>query len=92
MALNAMARITRVAPERLSALSEISPILGPGVGNFERLGAVHGIWSGDLRQHLAEALTAPFAPGDRRRQLGAERNGRKLAAEVAGMVRKGLEA
>lgn len=86
MALPAMARVTRIALERLEALCETSPIFAPGVENFVKLGIVEAVWSGDLAQRLRDALARP-AMGDRRRALGAERGGRTLADAVAARVR-----
>jgi malonate decarboxylase gamma subunit len=86
MNLPAMSRITKIALERLQELSKTSPVFAPGVQNYLRMGAVHSLWEGDLAQRLAEALDAP-AEGDRRRQWGEEREGRKLARPVAERVR-----
>jgi malonate decarboxylase gamma subunit len=90
MAREAMSRITRIPLERLDELSRTNPILGPGVHNFERIGAISGVWSGDLRQHLRDALASPDV-GDLRRRLGAERGGRLLAVKVAQAVREGRQ-
>ncbi len=43
MALNAMARVTRVPLERLEELSKTSPVLGPGAQNYLRVGALKEI-------------------------------------------------
>ena len=90
MAPEAMSRITRIPLERLGELTKSNPILGPGVKNFERIGAIAGVWSGDLRTHLREALSSPDQE-DPRRARGAERGGRLLAAKVAQAVREGRE-
>lgn len=89
MAPEAMSRITRIPLERLGELAKSNPILGPGVRNFERIGAIAGVWSGDLRTHLRDALSGPDDTGDSRRALGTERGGRLLAAKVAQAVREG---
>lgn len=86
MALNAMARVTRVPLERLEELSKTSPVLGPGAENYLRVGALKAIWDGDLKTHFRQALAD--AP-DQRCALGAERGGRKAALAVAQMVRDG---
>ena len=85
MALPAMARITQIPVEELEALCRSSPIFGPGVQHYERLGAIEAVWSGDLAAALAEALAAP-ADGDRRAELGHQRGGRTLAHGVVRAV------
>ena len=81
MALPAMSRITGIPIERLESLCASSPIFGPGATHFERLGAVDGIWQGDLASHLDAALALP-ARGDMRRHLGSQRGGRTAAHDV----------
>jgi malonate decarboxylase gamma subunit len=88
MAAEAMSRITRIPLARLEELSKSNPILGPGVENFERIGAISGIWSGDLRECLRDALAEPDME-DTRSARGAARGGRLLAARVAKAVREG---
>jgi malonate decarboxylase gamma subunit len=85
MALPAMSRITGIPIERLEELCATSPIFGPGAGHYERLGAVEAIWTGDLSQHLTQALALP-ARGDVRRTLGSERGGRSAAHDVVQRV------
>jgi malonate decarboxylase gamma subunit len=89
MSLPAMARITRIALERLEELSRISPVFAPGVENYIKMGGVHSVWEGDLARHLIEALTRPIEP-DRRRELGFERKGREAAYHAARQVREGI--
>lgn len=86
MNLPAMSRITKIPLERLEELSKTSPVFAPGVSNYLKMGAVHSLWEGDLAQRLAEALDVP-SEGDRRRQWGEEREGRKLARPVSERVR-----
>jgi malonate decarboxylase gamma subunit len=86
MNLPAMSRITKIPLERLEELSQSSPVFAPGVQNYLRMGAVQALWDGDLAQRLAEALATP-AEGDRRREWGEERGGRRLARQVAERVR-----
>lgn len=86
MNLPAMSRITKIPLERLEELSKSSPVFAPGVENYLRMGAVAGLWDGDLAGHLAQALSQP-ASGDRRRELGEQRQGRLLARDVAARVR-----
>jgi malonate decarboxylase gamma subunit len=85
MNLPSMSRITKIPLERLKELSQTSPVFAPGVQNYLRMGAVYSLWEGDLSQNLAEALAAP-QEGDRRRQWGEERGGRKMARSVADRV------
>ena len=91
MDLRAMARITKIALERLQALAVDSPVFAPGADNYGRMGAVHALWSeGDadwparLQALLAEAASA--GGEDARAALGAERGGRTLAAAVCAEV------
>src|SRR3954452_9825862 len=86
MNLPAMARITKIPLERLQDLSRTSPVFAPGVENYRRMGAIRGLWEGDLARHLADALATPEA-GDRRRVDGEARSGRLLARPVAERVR-----
>lgn len=86
MNLPAMARVTKIPLERLEELSIHSPVFAPGIVNYHKMGAVHGIWDGDLAAHLRDALAQPLGD-DIRRDLGAERQGRQLAAPVARRVR-----
>ena len=81
MALPAMSRITQIPIERLEELCRTSPIFGPGAEHYEKLGAIEGIWRGDLAAPLEAALARPAQP-DRRRTLGAERGGRGAAHAV----------
>src|SRR3569833_773291 len=90
MAPEAMSRITRIPLERLSELTKSNPILGPGVANFERIGAIVSVWSGDLRVHLHNALVSPDRKKPRR-ELGEQRGGRQFAAKVARAVREGRQ-
>lgn len=87
MNLPAMARVTKIPLERLTELSATSPVFAPGVENYHRMGAITAIWSGDLADHLAEALAAPV-DGDARRALGEAREGRRMARPVADRVRR----
>lgn len=88
MNLQAMARVTKQPLERLQALSQSSPVFAPGVASYVAMGAVHGLWDGDLAAHLLAALREPLA-GDERRRLGQARGGRRLAAAIAARVAAG---
>jgi malonate decarboxylase gamma subunit len=50
-----------------------------------QMGAVDALWDGDLAQRLRAAL-ADATAGDRRRELGFDRGGRKLAAQIVERV------
>ncbi|MET0981946.1 MAG: biotin-independent malonate decarboxylase subunit gamma [Telluria sp.] len=88
MGLPAMARITKVPEERLTELAKTDPVFAPGAENYLRMGGLQALWEGDFAQLLASAL-ATNDPVDRRRQLGFERGGRKLAHPVAEAVSTG---
>lgn len=82
MGLAAMARVTRIAEERLRELSRTSPVFAPGAINYVVMGAVDALWDGDLAACLMDALAR--ADGvDHRAEAGAARGGRLLAASVA---------
>lgn len=85
MRLDAMARITRIPLQRLEELTQNSPILMPDVTAFERLGAIEAIWDRDVAGALAATLRGADGP-DRRDAIGKERDGRKLAVEIAASV------
>lgn len=84
MSLPGMARVTRIAEERLLALSATSPVFAPGAENYVRMGAIDALWD-DLPHALRTALA--HADGiDHRRELGFARGGRMLASPVAERV------
>ncbi|OYT85678.1 MAG: biotin-independent malonate decarboxylase subunit gamma [Burkholderiales bacterium PBB6] len=85
MRLPAMARITKLKPELLEALSQDNPVFAPGVENYVAMGGVRALWQGDLPLALRGAL-ADAATDDRRAADGAARGGRKLASDVAQRV------
>lgn len=85
MGLSAMARITRIAEERLRTLSADSPVFAPGAINYVRMGAVDSLWQGDLCACLLDMLGRADAV-DRRSERGFERGGRSLARLVAQRV------
>ena len=86
MRLPAMARVTKIDEARLEELSASNPVFAPGVQNYVAMGGIQSLWQGDLRTELRAALAAPPG-GDERAALGAQRGGRRLAAEVAARVR-----
>lgn len=85
MRIPAMSRITKLPESLLQALSETNPVFAPGVRNYVAMGGVRGLWQGDLQAALREAL-AHSPREDVRAQDGAERGGRKLAADVVQRV------
>ncbi len=85
MRIPAMARVTKIAQERLEALSVNNPVFAPGVGNYVAMGGVRAVWEGDLAQALRDAL-AHSPRSDERAADGAARGGRRLAAGVAQRV------
>ncbi|MFC5460966.1 biotin-independent malonate decarboxylase subunit gamma [Massilia niabensis] len=88
MGLPAMARITKVPEERLTELAKTDPVFAPGAENYLRMGGLQALWEGDFAPLLAAALASDDQV-DRRRLLGFERGGRKLAHPVAEAVSTG---
>lgn len=88
MGLPAMARITKVPEETLTELAQSNPVFAPGPENYLRMGGLESIWSGDLAEHLRNALLQPVT-GDQRSALGLQRGGRKLAQPVIDAVVSG---
>jgi malonate decarboxylase gamma subunit len=85
MNLPAMARVTRQPEERLRALAAKSPVFAPGAINYVQMGAVDGLWDGDLADRLRDALARADAR-DRRSEAGLARGGRLLAKTIAERV------
>jgi malonate decarboxylase gamma subunit len=81
MGLPAMARITKVAEERLTELARDNPVFAPGAENYLRMGGIEAIWHDDLGARLAQALAQASAT-DRRSEAGRDRGGRQLAYQV----------
>jgi malonate decarboxylase gamma subunit len=85
MRIPAMARVTKISEERLTALSHDNPVFAPGVQNYVAMGGVRALWSGDLAAALRQALID--TPRDDARAVdGAARGGRRRAAEVVQRV------
>ena len=82
MNLPAMARVTRIAEERLRQLAQDSPVFAPGAVNYVRMGAIDALWEGDLARALRDML-ARAGSDDRRAHVGRDRGGRLLAATIA---------
>ena len=86
MRIPAMARVTKLPEEMLTALSASNPVFAPGVQNYVRMGGVRSLWQpGELPAGLREALAASPVT-DERAADGAARGGRKLAASVVQQV------
>ena len=85
MRIPAMARVTKLPEEKLTALSQSNPVFAPGVQNYVAMGGVRSLWQGDLQACLREAL-AHAPTEDQRARDGAERGGRRLAASVVQRV------
>ena len=88
MRVPAMARVTKLSEELLEALSLTNPVFAPGVANYVAMGGVRSLWHGDLAAGLRAAL-ADRDTSDRRAEEGAQRGGRRVAADV---IRRVLEA
>jgi len=85
MRIPAMARVTKLSEDVLTALSESNPVFAPGVQNYLRMGGVRALWQADLPAGLRDAL-AHAAIDDRRAIDGRARGGRLLAATVVEQV------
>jgi len=88
MRVPAMARVTKLPEELLESLSRTNPVFAPGVANYVAMGGVRSLWDDDLGAGLRAAL-ADRDVADRRAEEGAQRGGRRVAAEV---IRRVLEA
>jgi malonate decarboxylase gamma subunit len=85
MRIPAMARVTKLAEDFLTRLSQTNPVFAPGVQNYVAMGGVRELWRGDLGACLRQALVeAPTR--DERAQDGLDRGGRLLAAKVVEQV------
>jgi len=87
MDLPSMARVTKLPIDVLKAKAETTPVFAPGLDNMVRTGGVHIVWDAGapLAAQLAAVLARP-ARRDERDRLGAERGGRRKAAEIADRV------
>lgn len=85
MGIPAMSRVTKLPEQMLTELSRSKPVFAPGVDNFVAMGGVRALWRGDLPTALRTAL-ATAVTEDRRALDGADRGGRRLAAEVVQRV------
>ena len=87
MDLPSMARITKLPEAKLRDMATTTAVFAPGLDYFARTGGIARIFAADeaLDAQLAQAL-ADASPEDRRDLLGAEREGRPVAAAVAQRV------
>ena len=85
MRIPAMARVTKLSEDMLTALSQSNPVFAPGVDNFVAMGGIRAIWEHDLPAALRDAL-ANTPTEDLRARDGEQRGGRRLAAQVAKRV------
>ena len=88
MDLPSMARVTKLSIDVLQEKARSTPVFAPGVDNIERMGAIREIWDEkeSLGGQLETLLANPEDRHDARDRLGAERQGRLKAAEIAGRV------
>jgi malonate decarboxylase gamma subunit len=87
MDLPSIARVTKLPEDELRKLAQTSAAFAPSLDNMYKVGAVAEVWDPDqpLDEQLEAALQAASAR-DVRDELGAERNGRPMAAQVAQRV------
>jgi malonate decarboxylase gamma subunit len=84
-----MARVTKIAHERLVGLAGSSPTFAPGAENYLRMGAIEAIWDTPAAALLEAALAGQAAAGaavDGRMRAGLARQGRRLAADTVSAV------
>ena len=89
MDLPSIARVTKLALERLDEMARTTPIFAPGLEHLESTGAVAESWGADedWGRRLDSLLgRAPPARAERGR-LGAARRGRRGAGVGAARVR-----
>ncbi|TWB88976.1 malonate decarboxylase gamma subunit [Bradyrhizobium macuxiense] len=87
MDLPSMARVTKLPIDVLKAKAEATPVFAPGLENMVQTGGIHLVLDDQspLAPQLAAILERPQAP-DQRDRFGAERGGRRKAAEIADRV------
>ena len=85
MRIPAMARVTKISEERLTALSLDNPVFAPGVDNYVAMGGIRALWPDKLQDRLRDAIV--HTPDhDVRAQDGKRRGGRRWAADVVQRV------
>src|SRR3954452_24737159 len=87
MDLPSMARVTKLPIDVLKAKAETTPVFAPGLDNMVQTGGVHIVWhaGAPLAAQLPAVLERP-AGRDERDRLGAQRGGRRKAADIADRV------
>jgi malonate decarboxylase gamma subunit len=88
MDLPSIARVTRLPLGQLTEMAQSTPIFAPGIEPMFRVGAITEKWDAGtpLADRVAAVLSNDIQPGDRRDQIGLDRKGRLLAAEIARRV------
>ena len=87
MDLPSIARVTKLDLGKLKEMAKSTPVFAPGLDHLTQTGAVKAVW--DPTKSLAAQLAATLkdaSPQDRRDELGKERGGRKVAADIARRV------
>jgi len=90
MDLPSIARVTKLPLARLTEMAKSTPIFAPGPDPWFLMGGITEKWDAEtsLADQLANALGKDIEPSDRRDDIGLERKGRLLAAEIARRVAK----
>ncbi|MET3650556.1 biotin-independent malonate decarboxylase subunit gamma [Dyella japonica] len=88
MDLPSMSRVTKLSIDVLEEKAKSTPVFAPGLDNLFQTGAVAITLdpAASLADQLQAQLSRPIGRDDNRDQLGAERNGRPKAADVARRV------
>jgi malonate decarboxylase gamma subunit len=89
MDLPSIARVTKLSLERLQDMAKTTPIFAPGLEHLTTTGAVTETWDNKRASYAARLdtlLSVDSPPADTRDRLGAERKGRRKAAEIAARV------
>jgi malonate decarboxylase gamma subunit len=89
MRIPAMARVTKLPEAMLEELAQSNPVFAPGVGNYVAMGGIQSVWDSSSPEQLRASLRAALAQSndqDRRASDGAERGGRRLAAQIIEQV------
>jgi malonate decarboxylase gamma subunit len=87
MDMPSMSRVTKLPLDKLKDLAKTTPVFAPGLDHLFQMGAVAEIW--DPEKPLDEQLEVALGKAstkDVRDELGAERKGRLMAAQVAKRV------
>ncbi len=87
MDMPSISRVTKLPLDKLKDLAKTTPVFAPGLDHLFQMGAVAEIW--DPEKPLDEQLEVALGKAstkDVRDELGAEREGRLMAAQVAKRV------